>query len=85
MSKLSKLKKGDKLHIKHDDKEIVITITHIEMENGTPTVNFKCNGDKDMLVSTEFKRKIRKKSRSGKLHGSNKGLGWSTNSPMIKK
>ena len=84
MLKLSKLKKGDKLHVKHDNKELIITITHIEMEKGTPIVNFKCSGDEDICITTEFKGKG-KKDRSNKLHGSNKGLGWSKGSPMIKK
>ena len=60
MLKLSKLKKGDKLHVKHDNKELVITITHIEMEKGIPTVNFKCNGDEDICISTELKGKAKK-------------------------
>ncbi len=60
MLKLSKLKKGDKLHVIHDNKELVITITHIEMEKGTPTVNFKCNGDEDIRIVTEFKTKAKK-------------------------
>ena len=85
MSKLSKLQKGDKLHVQHDNKELIITITHIEMEKGTPTVNFKCTGDKAIHITTEFKRKIKKKSRSGKLNGSNKGRGWSKDSSMVKK
>ena len=85
MLKLSKLKKGDKLHVKHDNKELIITITHIEMEKGTPTVNFKCNGDEDILISTEFKGKAKKRNRSNKLHGSNKGRGWSKDSPVVKK
>ena len=82
--KLSKLKKGDKLHVKYDDKEIIITITHIEMEKGTPTVNFKCSGNEDINISTEFKGKS-KKDRSNKLHGSNKGRGWSKGSNVVKK
>lgn len=85
MSKLSKLKKGDKLHVKHGNKELVITITHIEMKKGTPTVNFKCNGDEDMCVVTEFKGKAGKKSRSKKLNGYNKGRGWSKDSQVVKK
>ena len=85
MSKLSKLKKGDKLHIRHDSKELVITITHIEMEHGTPTVNFKCTGDEEMRILTEFKAKAGKKNRSDKLNGSNKGRGWSKDSHMIKR
>lgn len=85
MSKLSKLKKGDKLHIMHDNKELLITITHIEMEKGTPTVNFKCTGDADIQITTEFKRKIEKKSRSKKLNGYNKGRGWSKGSQVVKK
>lgn len=60
MLKLSKLKKGDKLHVKHENKELIITITHIEMEKGTPMVNFKCNGDEDIHISTEFKGKAKK-------------------------
>ena len=85
MAKLSKLKKGDKLHIKHGNRQLVITITHIEMEQGTPTVNFKCSGDEEMHILTEFKSKTGKKSRAGKLHGSNKGRGWSKDSPAVKK
>ena len=85
MSKLSKLKKGDKLHVKHDNKELVITITHIEMEKGTPTVNFKCNGDEDIRIVTEFNNKAEKNNRSKKLHGSNKGRGWSKESCSVKK
>ena len=85
MLKLSKLKKGDKLHVKHDNKELVITITHIEMEKGIPTVNFKCNGDEDIRISTELKGKAKKNNRSSKLHGSNKGRGWSKDSRVIKK
>ncbi|MCU7940719.1 MAG: hypothetical protein KZQ64_13215 [gamma proteobacterium symbiont of Bathyaustriella thionipta] len=84
MTKLSKLKKGDKLHVQHDDKELVITITHIEMIKGTPTVNFKCKGDEELRLITEFKRKENKKS-ANKLQGSNKGRGWSKNSCMVKK
>jgi len=82
--KLSKLKKGDKLHVKHDDKELILTITHIEMEKGTPTMNFKCNGDEEIRISTEFKGKS-KKDRSDKLHGSNKGRGWSKDRSVVKK
>jgi len=85
MLKLSKLKKGDKLHVIHDNKELVITITHIEMEKGTPTVNFKCNGDEDIRIVTEFKTKAEKNNRSGQLHGSNKGRGWSKGSCLVKK
>ena len=85
MLKLSKLKKGDKLHVKHGDKELIITITHIEMEKGTPTVNFKCNGDEDIHILTEFKGKSKKNKRSNKLHGSNKGRGWSKGSNVLKK
>ena len=84
MLKLSKLKKGDKLHVQHDDKELVITITHIEMTKGIPTVNFKCNGDEDMRLLTEFKGK-EKKSNSKRLNGSNKGHGWSKVSHVVKK
>jgi hypothetical protein len=84
MAKLSKLKTGDKLHVKHNGKELVITITHIEMEKGTPTVNFKCNGDEDISISTEFKEKSTS-NRSQKLNGSNKGRGWSKGSHMLKK
>lgn len=83
-AKLSKLTKGDKLHVKHDDKELIITITHIEMEKGTPMVNFKCNGDEEISITTEFKGKS-KKERAKKLHGSNKGLGWSKGNLTIKK
>ncbi|MBE9525333.1 MAG: hypothetical protein IME94_00025 [Proteobacteria bacterium] len=83
--KLSKLKKGDKLHVNHDNKELIITITHIEMEKGIPTVNFKCNGDEDIQISTEFKGKTNKDKRSSKLHGSNKGRGWSKGSNVVKK
>ena len=84
MLKLSKLKKGDKLHVKHDDKELVITITHIEMEKGTPSVNFKCNGDEKMHLSTELKGQKEKK-RTHKLGGSNKGRGWLKGGHAIKK
>jgi len=85
MSKLSKLTKGDKLHVRHDNKELVITITHIEMEKGTATVNFKCSGDEDIQILTEFKTKTRKKGRTGKLDGYNKGRGWSKGSQVLKK
>ena len=85
MLKLSKLKKGDKLHVKHDNKELVITITHIEMEKGIPTVNFKCNGDEDICISTKLKGKAKKNKRASKLHGSNKGRGWSKDNRVIKK
>lgn len=85
MSKLSKLKKGDKLHVRHDDKELIITITHIEMDRGTPMVNFTCTGDADIGITTEFKRKIKKQSRSNKLNGTNKGRGWSKGNQVVKK
>lgn len=55
------------------------------MEKGTPMVNFKCNGDEDIHISTEFKGKAKKINRSGKLHGSNKGRGWSKGSNVVKK
>ena len=85
MLQLSKLKKGDKLHVKHDNKELIITITHIEMEKGIPAVNFKCNGDEDIRITTELKGKAKTKKRTSKLHGSNKGRGWSKDSRVIKK
>ncbi|MCU7800277.1 MAG: hypothetical protein KZQ70_09070 [gamma proteobacterium symbiont of Lucinoma myriamae] len=84
MVKLSKLKKGDKLHVQDEDKELVITITHIEMTKGIPTVNFKCSGDEDLRLITEFKVKAQKSS-SKKLHGTNKGRGWSKVNREVKK
>ena len=84
MTKLSKLKTGDELHVKHNGKELIITITHIEMEKGIPTVNFKCNGDQDISLTTECKEKSTS-NRTKKLHGSNKGRGWSKGSHMLKK
>lgn len=85
MSKLSKLTKGDKLHVLHNGKELVITITHIEMDNGTPMVNFKTTGDANIHVITEFKRKKNKGRRSHILDGSNRGRGWSKGNRVIKK
>ena len=73
--RLSKLKKGDKIHVQHANKEIILTITHIEVEKGVPTVNFTCSGDEDIHITTEFKG--RADNKNDRLHGSNKGRGWS--------
>ena len=85
MSKLSKLTKGDKLHVLHDGKELVLTITHIEIDNGTPMINFKTTGDANFFITTEFKRKKNKSRRSRILKGSNRGRGWSRGNHVIKK
>lgn len=82
--RLSKLKKGDKIHVQHANKEIILTITHIEVEKGVPTVNFTCSGDEDIHITTEFKG--RADNKNDRLHGSNKGRGWSKgNNYSIKK
>lgn len=85
MTKLSKLTKGDKLHVQHGNKEIVLTITHIALEKGLPSVNFTCSGDEELQVLTEFKRRRDKNHRSDRLNGSNKGRGWSKGSQVVKK
>jgi len=82
--RLSKLRKGDKIHAQHANKEIIITVTHIEVEKGVPTVNFTCSGDEDIHITTEFKG--RNDNKNDRLHGSNKGRGWSKgNNYGVKK
>ena len=82
--RLSKLKKGDKIHVQHANREIIITITHIEVEKGVPTINFTCSGDEELHITTEFKGRADNKNH--RLHGSNKGRGWSKgNNYGVKK
>ena len=83
-AQLSKLKKGDKLRVRHGDKEVIITITHIELEKGVPSVNLSCSGDEDIHVITDVKGKTHSK-RSDRIKGSNKGRGWSKRGASIKK
>ena len=81
---LSNMKKGDRLHIQHNDEKLVITITHIESKKGIGYLNLSCSGSESFTITTEKHGKSVRK-RTSKLLGSHKGRGWSRRSQSIKK